>query len=152
MNALTQSRSRHVLLQGLLLVMAGLLWGFVVSLTPFPRLALVAHIQFMVNGLLLIALATLLLKLPHQVGPRSAGAMVMASWLIWPMVLSQAANAWWGTNQVLPLAAQQAGATGGAAWQELAMKATHLVAGLALAVAWGLLVAGFVKQPAAAGP
>jgi (hydroxyamino)benzene mutase len=152
MNALIQSRSRQVLLQGLLLVMAGLLWGFAVPLTPFPRLALVAHIQFMVNGLLLIALATLLLKLPHQVGPRSAGAMVVASWLVWPMVLSQAANAWWGTNQVLPLAAQQAGATGGAAWQELAMKGTHLVAGLALAVAWGLLVAGFVKQPAAAGP
>ena len=32
----------------------------------------------------------------------------------------------------LPIAASQAGATGGAAWHELVMKLTHIVAGLGL--------------------
>jgi hypothetical protein len=37
--------------------------------------------------------------------------------------------------------------TGGAAWQELVVKLTHIAAGLSLVVAWGLLVAGFLKKP-----
>ena len=35
---------------GVSLQLAGLLWGFAVGLTPFPRLALTAHIQMMVEG------------------------------------------------------------------------------------------------------
>jgi hydroxylaminobenzene mutase len=143
----TQDRSRQILIQGLMLVMAGLIWGFVVPHTPHPRLALVAHVQFVSNGLLVIVMAVLLLKLPHRVGPRSAAVMLLATWLIWPMALSEAANAWWGTTQMLPIAAGQAGATGGTAWQELVVKLAHIAAGLGLVVAWGLLVAGFLKKP-----
>src|SRR6266571_6369176 len=107
---------------GIILVMAGLLWGFVVPHTPHPRLALVAHIQLVTNGLLIIVMAALLLKLPHNVGPRSAGVILLAAWLVWPMALSEAANSWWGTTQMLPVAAGQANATGGAAWQETIVK------------------------------
>jgi (hydroxyamino)benzene mutase len=146
-----QDRSRHILIHGLMLVMVGLLWGFVVPHTPHPRLALGAHIQFVTNGLLIIIMAAMLLKLPHNVGPKSAGVMLLAAWLIWPMALSEAANAWWGTTQMLPIAAGQAGAMGGAAWHELVVKLTHIAAGLALVAAWGLLAAGFLKKPAAAG-
>jgi hydroxylaminobenzene mutase len=146
-----QDRSRHILIHGLMLVMVGLLWGFVVPHTPHPRLALGAHIQFVSNGLLIIIMAAMLLKLPHNVRPKSAGVMLLAAWLIWPMALSEAANAWWGTTQMLPIAAGQAGATGGAAWHELVVKLTHIAAGLGLVAAWGLLVAGFLKKPAVAG-
>jgi len=139
-------RGRRILLHGLLLVMAGLLWGFVVPHTPYPRLALGAHIQFVTNGLLIIVLATLLLKVSHNVGPTSARIMLIAAWLTWPMALSEAANAWWGTTQMLPLAASQAGASGGVPWQELVVKLTHIAAGLGLVFAWGLLVLGFVKK------
>ena len=142
-----QDRSRQILIHGLMLVMVGLLWGFVVPHTPHPRLALVAHVQFVTNGILVIVMAALLLKLPHRVGPRSAGVMLLAAWLIWPMTFSEAANAWWGTTQMLPIAAGQAGATGGLPWQELVVKLTHIAAGLGLVVAWGLLVAGFLKKP-----
>ena len=144
----TQERGRHLLIHGLLLVMAGLLGGFVVPHTPYPRLALGAHIQFVTNGLLIIVMAALLLKLPHNVGPKSAGVMLLAAWLTWPMALSEAANAWWGTTGMLPIAAGQAGAAGGGAWQELVVKLTHMAAGLGLVCAWGLLVAGFLKKPA----
>ncbi len=141
-----QARSRQILAHGLLLVMAGLLWGFFVPHTPHPRLALVAHVQFVTNGILVIVMAMMLLKLPHDIGPRSAMIMLVAAWLIWPMALSEAANSWWGTTQMLPIAAGQAGATGGTAWQEDVVKITHIAAGLGLVIAWGLLTAGFLRR------
>jgi hydroxylaminobenzene mutase len=144
MTMLTRKRFHQILMQGLLLVMAGLLWGFVVPATPYPRLALGAHIQFVTNGLLIIVMAALLLSLPNKVGQVSANLMLLAAWLTWPMALSEAANAWWGTNQMLPIAASQAEALGGRAWQELVVKVTHIAAGFGLVVAWGLLVVGFV--------
>jgi len=110
-----QNLGRQILIHGLLLVMVGLLWGFAVPLTPYPRLALGAHIQFVTNGLLILVMAILLLKFSHHVGPKSVVVMLLAAWLTWPMALSEAANAWWGTNQMLPIAAGQAAAPGGVA-------------------------------------
>ena len=141
-----RSGSRQLLIHGLMLVLVGLVWGLVVPNTPYPRLALGAHIQFVTNGMLFIALATLLLAVPHRVGRTSVRVMLLAVWLTWAMALSEVANAWWGTTQMLPLAAAQAGATGGAAWQELIVKLAHIGAGLGLIVAWSLLVVGFVKR------
>lgn len=140
------SSSRQILIHGLMLVLVGLVWGLVVPNTPYPRLALGAHIQFETNGLLFIVLATLLLALPHRVGRLSVRVMLLAAWLTWAMALSEVANAWWGTNQMLPIAAAEAGATGGAPWQELVVKLTHIGAGLSLIVAWSLLVVGFVQR------
>jgi (hydroxyamino)benzene mutase len=62
------------------------------------------------------------------------------------MALSEVANAWWGTTQMLPISASQAGAVGGAEWQELLVKLTHIAAGLGLIAAWSLLIIGFVKD------
>ncbi|MFO0691290.1 MAG: hypothetical protein U0900_21505 [Myxococcota bacterium] len=138
--------SRHVLIHGMLLVLVGLLWGLAVPATPFPRLALGAHIQLVTNGMLFMVLATVMLTLPHGVGLESVRVMVMAAWLTWAMAMSEVANAWWGTTQMLPIAASQAGATGGEAWQELVVTWTHIAAGLGLILAWGLLVVGFLKH------
>ena len=90
-----QSGGRQVLVHGMVLVLVGLLWGLVVPATPYPRLALGAHIQFETNGVLFIVLATLLLKLPHRVGRKSVFVMVLSAWLTWCMALSEVANAWW---------------------------------------------------------
>lgn len=140
--------ARKILLHELGLVLAGLIWGFVVPATAYPRLALAAHIQFEVNGLLYIVVSVLLLALPHRVGPKSIKAMLVAVWLTWLMVLTEVGNSWWGTIQTLPIAASQAGATGGSSWQELIVKLSHLVAGAGLTVAWLLLVVGFwVRTP-----
>jgi len=144
-----ESGSRQILVHGLALVLAGLVWGIVVPHTPFPRLALVAHIQFTTNGVLFIVMAVLLLTLPNRVTPRATRVMLVAVWLTWPMFLSQVANAWWGTKDILPIAAQQAGATGGAGWQETILTLAHVVGGLAALVAWVLLLRGFLgKAPA----
>lgn len=143
-----QSGGRQILLHGITFVLVGFVWGFVVHLTPYPRLALGAHLQFETNGMLLIVQAILLLKLPHRVGPKSVWVMVLAVWLTWAMALSQAANAWWGTTQILSIAASQAGATGGQTWQELLVSFTNIASGLGLLPAWTLLLAGFIKTDA----
>ena len=140
------SGSRQILIHGMVFVLLGLVWGLVVPTTPHPRLALGAHIQFVTNGMLFIVLATLLLALPHRVGLKSVWVMVVAVWLTWGMAMSEVANAWWGTMQTLPIAASQAGATGGEPWQELIVKLTHISAGLGLIIAWSLLVVGFMKH------
>jgi hydroxylaminobenzene mutase len=146
-----QTGGRQILFHGMVLVLVGLVWGLVVPATPYPRLALGAHIQFETNGVLFIVLATLLLKLPHRVGRTSVFVMVLSAWLTWCMALSEVANAWWGTTGILPIAASQAGATGGAPWQELIVKVTHIAAGLGLIVAWALLIQGFVPSTQAEG-
>ena len=145
------SGSRQILIHGRVFVLLGLVWGLLVPTTPHPRLALGAHIQFVTNGMLFIVLATLLLALPHRVGLKSVWVMVVAVWLTWGMALSEVANAWWGTTQMLPIAASQAGATGGEPWQELIVKLTHISAGLGLIIAWSLLVVGFVKRAPGTG-
>ena len=145
-----QSGSRQILFNGLALVLAGLVWGIFVPSTPFPRLALGAHVQFVENGMLLIVLAALLLTLPHNVGHKSIVVMVTTAWLTWAMALSEVANAWWGTRLTLPIAAGQAGASGGAGWQETIITVTHMGAGLMLILAWALLIVGFATRSSSA--
>ena len=90
-----QGGSRQLLIHGMVLVLVGLVWGLVVPGTPYPRLALGAHIQFVSNGMLFIVQATSLLALPHHVGIKSIWVMVLAAWLTWTMALSELANALW---------------------------------------------------------
>jgi hydroxylaminobenzene mutase len=142
---------QEILLNGMALVLAGLIWGLIVPHTPYPRLALGAHIQFEANGLLLIVMAVLLLKFDHDVGPRSILVMRLSAWLTWAMALSEVANSWWGTSNILPIVAHQAGAAGGLPWQEDAVTSAHVGAGLCLIVAWTLLILGFFRSGASSG-
>src|SRR5262245_29798002 len=82
--------------------LVGLVWGLFARATPFPRLALGAHVQFVANGMLFIVLGAVLLALPHTVGRGSIAVMRLAAWLTWAMALSEVANAWWGTRQLVP--------------------------------------------------
>ena len=146
----TTSGGRQILVHGIALVLTGLVFGLAIPHTPYPRLALGAHTQFATNGMLLILIALALLTVQNRVGRRSMAVLVIAAWLIWPMALSEAANAWWGTTQMLPISAAQAGATGGTPWQEAVVKLTHIIAGLGLIVACTLLLVGFLRRPRAA--
>lgn len=143
-----ETGSRKILVHGLALILAGLIFGFAPPLAPYPRLALGAHIQFVTNGMLFVLLALVVLKMPLCVGPKSVRVMVIAAWLTWLMALSEAANAWWGANQMLPIAAKQAGATGGAPWQELVVKLCHLPAAVGLILSVMLLIIGVAKHRA----
>jgi (hydroxyamino)benzene mutase len=142
-----QSGGKQTLIHGLAMILAGLVWGFGVPQTPYPRLAVGAHVQFETNGMLFVLLGLLLLALPHGVGRKSVWVIVLSAWLTWLMALSEVANAWWGANQLLPIAAGQAGAHGGAPWQEAFVKLSHIPAALGLILSLILLIRGFLKQP-----
>jgi (hydroxyamino)benzene mutase len=137
---------RPILIHGQIMILTGLLWGLVVPHTPYPRLALGAHIQFVGGGLMFVIIAILLLTIPNSVGQKSLYVLLASVWLTWAMAISEAANAWWGTTQMLPIAAHQAGATGAAPWQENIVKLTHISAGLVLIIAWALLIAGYLRK------
>ena len=100
--------------------------------------------------MLFVVLALVALQVPHRAGPKSVRVMVVSAWLTGFMALPEAANAWWGTNQMLPIAARQAGATGAAAWQEAVVKLCHLPAALGLILSVTLLIIGIVKHRATA--
>lgn len=144
-----QSGGKQVLLHGLTLILVGLVFGFAPPLAPFPRLALGAHIQFVTNGMLMVVLAIVVLKVPSGIGTKSVRVLLISAWLTWLMALSEAANAWWGANQMLPIAASQAGATGAAAWQEAVVKLCHLPAAVGLILSVALLIIGIARHPAA---
>jgi hypothetical protein len=95
-----------------------------------------------------VLLALVVLKVSHRAGPKSVRVMVVSAWLTWFMALSEAANAWWGANQMLPIAAKQAGAPGAAAWQEAVVKLCHLPAALGLILTVTLLIIGIGKNRA----
>jgi (hydroxyamino)benzene mutase len=146
---MTQARGqRQILIQGLALIFVGLVWGLATPVTPFPRLGLAAHVQFIENGMLLALQALILAAHPALLGGWSIRTVVIAAWTTWPMVLSEVANAWWGTARMLPIAAAQAGAGGGQAWQEITVMTAHVVAALAFIVAWGTLLLAVVRRRA----
>jgi (hydroxyamino)benzene mutase len=140
-----QTGGKQILIHGLALILVGFLWGFGPPLTPYPRLAVGAHVQFETNGLLFVVLGILLLKLSPRVGSKAVWVMLISAWLTWLMALSEVANAWWGANQMLPVAAGQAGAAGAKPWQELVVKLCHVPAALGLIISWVLLIIGFAK-------
>lgn len=141
-----QSGGRQLAIHGLALVLAGLLVGFIPPSTPYPRLALGAHIQFVTHGMLFMVLAMVVLVVPHKAGPRTLGVMVASAWLTWCMSVSAVANAWWGTHQLLPIAAKQAGASGGVPWQEVVVKLGHMPAALGLILSVTLLLIGVARH------
>jgi hypothetical protein len=125
----------------------GLIWGMVVPATPFPRLALTAHIQLTANGIMFLVAGVVILRLPIAKSGVSAKILVAGPWLTWLVMFSEMANAWWGTRNMLPIAAGQAGAAGAQPWQETSVTVAHLIGALVLIVYWGVILAGLVRMP-----
>jgi hypothetical protein len=129
-------------LNGAALMLAGLFVGAAIPALPYPRLMLTAHIGFTDSGLTSIAAAVLLSSSLCSLPRRGASVVVWAHVTLWPLCLAEVAAAFWGTRRVLRIAGAQAGATGGAPWQETIVSICHVLPALALMVAWILLVWG----------
>jgi hydroxylaminobenzene mutase len=128
-------------------MLVGLVWGMVIPASPFPRLALGAHIQLTAHGVMFLVAGLVILRLPIVAGSVSARILVAGPWLTWPVMLTEIANAWWGARNTLPIAAEQAGATGAVAWQESVVTVAHVVGAVVLVVYWGVIVAGLFRNP-----
>jgi hydroxylaminobenzene mutase len=141
--------SRSNLRQGAIYIMVGLLWGLVVPAAPFPRLALVAHIELTAHGVMFLVAGLVISHLPLTANGMASRILVAAPWMTWLVMLSEMANAWWGTTKTLPIAAAQAGASGAAGWQEGVVTAAHLVGAVVLIAYWGVILVGLFRKPSA---
>lgn len=133
-----------ILCQAAALMMTGLLWGVILPIAPHGRLALGAHIQFTGNAVMLAAAAFCIHYLDLGQGRASRRILIFTPWLIWPMALSEVANAWWGTAKVLAISAAEAGVTGGAPWQEALVGSAHIIAGLGQIAFWAVILGGAI--------
>jgi hypothetical protein len=127
-----------ILRSGVGLIVAGLTLGFIVPAATFPRLAVVAHTQLMIEGTMVVAIGLLLQSRPFEGGdsPRLVDTM---SWLqqqsvwwglaaIWPVLFTEVSNAWWGTQGLLSIAAENAKVPEGYAkpWQSFTVDFAHM--------------------------
>ena len=137
--------SRSNLRQGAIYMLVGLLWGMVIPASPFPRLALGAHIQLTAHGVMFLVAGLVILHLPKATGRLSATILTAGPWLTWPVLLSEMANGWWGARKTLPIAAGQAGAVGAEPWQETIVTVAHLIGAVVLIVYWGVILSGLFR-------
>jgi hydroxylaminobenzene mutase len=124
-------------------MLTGLICGALIPATPYPRLMLSAHnAGFTVSATLSLLAALLLNSSLSSIPPWAATVAVWGHVALWALSFSEVAAAFWGTNRALPLAAAEAGAPGGAAWQETLVIACHVVPAILLIVAWVILLWG----------
>ena len=130
-------------LNGALLLLVGLFVGAAIPLVPYPRLMLSAHnAGFTVSGTLSMLAAFLLSSSLCSIPRCAASAVISGHVALWVLSFSEVAAAFWGTNKATPLAAAEAGALGGAQWQEMIVILCHALPALMLMVAWGILIWG----------
>jgi uncharacterized membrane protein len=124
-------------------MLAGLFTGAAIPAVPYPRLMLAAHSAgFTDSGLISMLAGVLLSSSLCSLPPRVASVVVWAHVALWPLCLAEVAAAFWGTTKVLRIAGAQAGATGGAPWQETTVIICHAIPALGLMVAWTVLAWG----------
>ncbi len=135
--------SMWLALNGASLMLVGLFVGAAIPFAPYPRLMLSAHnAGFTVSGTLSMVAAFLLSSSLCSIPRRAATVVISAHVALWVLSFSEVAGAFWGTNKATPLAAAEAGAPGGAPWQETTVILCHLVPALMLMAAWVILVWG----------
>lgn len=114
-----ETRTAHSLyLNGASLMVFGLFWGFYVPYTPFPKLAISAHSKCMIEGMMIL-LSGMLVERTDLVMLSETQAKIVWAGMIgaWPVLMTECANAWWGTNGILPIVScVREYVTGGMGW------------------------------------
>lgn len=133
------NRGRRLLWHGMLLFLLGLVTGLVSGKLTNPRMGLAAHLEGLMNGTFLLALASAWER--ARLSPRAAavafGTALYGTYVNW---LTTALAAVFGTRSMTPLAA---GIHQGTAWQEVLVAAGFTSVALAMLVSAGILLAGF---------
>jgi hydroxylaminobenzene mutase len=129
---------------GTALLLLGIISGLTTTLMANPRMGLSAHVEGLLNGILLIALgaAWTAVELPQGLKRVALLLLVAGSWTNW--AATQLA-AFWGTGKLTPIVGAQM--TGTATHE--AIVSTMLVVVVALMLGGLILVmVGFCRRPA----
>lgn len=134
--------ARSLAILGAVLVLLGLLTGFVSGQLANPRMGLASHLEGLMNGTLMFALAAAWSHV--SLSPRGE------RWALWLLVYGTIANwlatllaAIWGAGgQTMPLTANGMQA---AAWQEQVVTFLLVTLSFAMVGAFGLVLIGLLK-------
>ena len=134
---------RRLVFAGIWLFLLGLLTGFGIPLMENPRVGLSSHLEGVINGIFLIALAAVwrhiaLVGRTHSV---TLGLTVFAAFANW---LATFLAAVWGTGAMMPIAAPE---RIGTAIQEMIVSGMLMSLSVAMVVACMLLVFGSRYRP-----
>lgn len=124
---------------GAVLVMAGLLTGLATGAMVNPRMGLTAHLEGLMNGMLLIAIAGVWRR-RVKLGPGGEQwtilLLVGGAWANW---LATLLAALWGASWLMPLAGAGHAGTG---FQETVVAVLLLAASAAMIAGIGMLIRG----------
>lgn len=134
--------ARSIALLGAVLVMLGLLTGFVSGQLANPRMGLASHLEGLMNGTLLLALAAAWGHVRLTSGQER--------WTLWLLAYGSLANwlatflaALWGAGgETMPLTAAGMRA---AAWQEQLVTALLVSLSFAMVAAFALILIGLIQ-------
>ncbi len=130
-----------LLLNGAVLILLGLLSGFVTPAVTNPRMGLSAHVGGVLNGMLLIVLGLAWphVRLPSRLKTAMTWLLLLSLYGIWGFTLLGAV---FGTSQAAPIAGA---GFAGERWQEALVTGGLTVAAFAILAAILVLVYGFAK-------
>lgn len=139
---------RRLAWHGMLLFLLGLLTGLAGAHFSNPRMGLSAHLEGVMNGILLLAVAGAwpLVRLPPFATRAAVGLLLYGAYANW-LVTTLAAV--FGTGAMTPLAGAGRSA---APWQEAVVSAGFASVALAIIAASGLLLAGLRARAGDAAP
>jgi hypothetical protein len=103
-NTTQASTALSLVCSGVCLQLFGLIWGMVVGLTPYPRLALTAHIQFMAEGAMVLLIGLVLLQTSIiSISARQCRIVYWGLAGVWVVTVAECVNSFWGTKEFLPI-------------------------------------------------
>jgi len=137
-----ENTQRRLMWHGMFLFLLGLLTGFAESNFANVRMALAAHLEGVINGIFLLALASAWsrLRLSATLELVAFWATLYGSYVNW---LGTAAAALFGTKALSPLTGTS---QGGQPWQETLVTAALLSVGVTILLAAILLLWGFRRN------
>jgi hydroxylaminobenzene mutase len=139
-----RSNRKHFIIAGVLLILLGLLTGFIIPNTINPRVAMSAHVEAIMGGMLLLLVGGVVWEHVHF-GERAAAVvkylLFYSAYSNWFFLLLAAL---WGTSKLLPIAAHGFHGTG---IQEVIVSAGFVSSALSIVVAFIALLASMKTKP-----
>lgn len=148
MNAEHDRMGQRLMVLGAGLVMLGLLTGFVSGSLANPRMGLVAHLEGLMNGTLMLALAAGWGRVRLPAGQARATFALLAFGTVSNWLATLLAGVWGVGGQTMPITA--AGHTG-PAWQESFVTTLLVVLSFAMVAAFALVIKGVLAGRSRAG-
>ena len=139
---------RRLLRHGIVLLLLGMLTGLVEARFTNVRMGLAAHLEGVMNGILLLALGAAWneVRLSARLHALAFGGLLYGTYANWAFTTLAAA---WGTVGLSPVTAEKLIAAGRSAapWQENLVLAGFVSVGLAMLGAVGLVLWGLRREP-----